>query len=156
MQRLGVGQIKTVAVEVVVKATEARAGFAPQVKTESQSLCRQGRGERAWLILFRSFEFECLFPLMQATGSILESGSYVRIIAIFAFSSLFFSTRPNEFFQIYACAITDFDCWLCYFHYLGRLAVARPAFFAGCCARAESGHAAAPLRSVMKSRRFTA
>jgi hypothetical protein len=27
---------------------------------------------------------------------------------------------------------------------------------AACCARAASGHAAAPLRSVMKSRRFTA
>jgi hypothetical protein len=30
------------------------------------------------------------------------------------FLSLFFSIRPNEFFQIQAYLITDFDCWLCY------------------------------------------
>jgi hypothetical protein len=33
------------------------------------------------------------------------------------FLSLFFSTRPNEFFQIQAYLITGFDCWLCYFCY---------------------------------------
>jgi hypothetical protein len=38
------------------------------------------------------------FRWCRATGSILESGSYVRIVAIFAFFSLFFSTRPKEFF----------------------------------------------------------
>ena len=30
------------------------------------------------------------------------------------FLSLFFSIRPNEFFQIQAYLITDFDCWLCH------------------------------------------
>src|SRR4249919_2049202 len=39
------------------------------------------------------------------------------------FLSLFFSTPLNEFFQIQAYLITDFDCWLCYF--LGRTATAR-------------------------------
>jgi len=33
------------------------------------------------------------------------------------FISLFFSNRPNEFFQIQPYLVTDFDCWLCYFHY---------------------------------------
>src|ERR1700720_274259 len=33
------------------------------------------------------------------------------------FLSLFFSTPLNEFFQIQAYLITDFDCWLCYFRY---------------------------------------
>ena len=30
------------------------------------------------------------------------------------FLSLFFSIRPNEFFQIQAYLITDFDCWFCH------------------------------------------
>jgi hypothetical protein len=34
------------------------------------------------------------------------------------FLSLFFSTPLNEFFQIQAYFITDFDCWLCYFRLL--------------------------------------
>ena len=41
------------------------------------------------------------------------------------FLSLFFSIRPNEFFQIQAYLITDFDCWLCYFHYSARLMARR-------------------------------
>jgi hypothetical protein len=42
------------------------------------------------------------------------------------FISLFFSTRPNEFFQIQAYLITDFDCWLCYFHYSAQVIVGKP------------------------------
>jgi hypothetical protein len=36
------------------------------------------------------------------------------------FLSLFFSTRPNEFFQILAYLNTGFDYWLCYFCYFRR------------------------------------
>jgi bifunctional non-homologous end joining protein LigD len=48
--------------------------------------------------LFRSFQFEWLFPLVQGDRQHPGSGSYVRLVAIFAFFLLFFSTRPKEFF----------------------------------------------------------
>jgi hypothetical protein len=38
------------------------------------------------------------FRWCRATGSILESASYVRIVRYLRFFSLFFSTRPKEFF----------------------------------------------------------
>src|SRR6202011_2053240 len=57
----------------------------------------------------------------------LSTASLSGVVRAFAyhryfrfFLSLFFSTRPNEFFQIQAYLITDFDCWLCYFHYSAR------------------------------------
>jgi hypothetical protein len=57
-------------------------------------------------------------PHHLSTASLRAGRKSVRIASLSSlFISLFFSTRPNEFFQIQACLITDFDCWLCYFHY---------------------------------------
>src|SRR5580693_2793436 len=54
----------------------------------------------------------------------LSTASLSGVVRAFAyhryfrfFLSLFFSTPLNEFFQIQAYLITDFDCWLCYFRY---------------------------------------
>src|SRR4249919_1538646 len=60
----------------------------------------------------------------------LSTASLSGVVRAFAyhryfrfFLSLFFSTPLNEFFQIHAYLITDFDCWL--FYFLGRTATAR-------------------------------
>src|ERR1700736_3646490 len=51
----------------------------------------------------------------------LSTASLSGVVRAFAyhryfrfFLSLFFSTPLNEFFQIQAYLITDFDCWLCF------------------------------------------
>src|ERR1700732_2011534 len=59
-----------------------------------------------------------------ALSGVVRAFAYHRYFRFFL--SLFFSTRPNEFFQIQAYLITDFDCWLCYFHYSARLLVHAP------------------------------
>jgi hypothetical protein len=57
-------------------------------------------------------------PHRLSTASSRGSLERSHSIAIFRFFlSLFFSTRPNEFFQIQAYLITGFDSWLCYFCY---------------------------------------
>ena len=57
-------------------------------------------------------------------SSRLSTASLSGVVRAFAyhryfrfFLSLFFSTPLNEFFQIQAYLISDFDCWLCYFRY---------------------------------------
>jgi len=54
----------------------------------------------------------CYFRYFGGTGRKSALHRYFRF-----FLSLFFSTPPNEFFQIQAYLFTGFDCWLCYFHY---------------------------------------
>jgi hypothetical protein len=69
------------------------------------SYCPDGRAERgAW----RRCSCPCAriacidAERMQLTSEVAEGDEE-------------FSTPPNEFFQIQAYLITDFDCWLCYF-----------------------------------------
>jgi hypothetical protein len=48
-------------------------------------------------------------------SGVVRAFAYHRYFRFFL--SLFFSTPLNEFVQIHAYVITDFDCWLCYFRY---------------------------------------